>query len=212
LTELNLTLPLSATRAGYDPEQERARYAMNADLIRDKYHYEKMIGKRQSNGAAKLKELKPEHKQYISAFVNGMKGVEIAEQFNVAAITVYRVLDDPLAKAMIAEFDGAFKEDFQAMFPLVSGAIREGLESPSLGTKLKSVDRWAKIAAFLGGVDISSEEQNRPDVVAATRLRMVTMLQAAAEALPANSSAVIEVEAVVVETSTREGKTNGKEN
>ncbi len=101
MTNLDISLPLSATRAGYDPEREASKYAMNAELIKSKYNYEKIMGKRKDNGALKLKELKPEHKQYVSCFINGMKGVEIAEQFNVAAITVYRVLNDPLAQTML---------------------------------------------------------------------------------------------------------------
>ena len=205
MTDLNISMPLSMTRANYDPEREAMRYKINANLIKNKYHYEKVIGKRKTNGALKLKELKPEHKQWIAAFVNGMKGVEIADQYDVPAMTVYRVLSDPLAKTLLGEFDEAFKREFKSMFPLVANAIRDGLESAGLDTRLKAVDRWTKVSSFIDGNEVESDEKSKTAIVAATRLRMVTMLKAAAEAIPSNESAVIELEAVVVES------TSGKE-
>ena len=193
-------MPLSVSRAHYDPEREASRYQINKHLIKNKYHYHKIMGKRKDDGALKLKELKPEHKQWVSAFINGMKGVEIAEQYDVAAITVYRVLADPLAKKLLGEFDEAFKSEFRSMFPLVANAIRDGLEAAGLDTRLKAVDRWTKVSGFIDGNSDEKDETTKTAVVAATRLRMVTMLKAAAEALPPNESAIIEVEAVVVES------------
>ena len=200
MTNLDINIPLSSTRAGYDPEREAARYAMNKELIADKYHYQKIVGKRRSDGALKLKELKPEHKQWVSCFIKGMKGVDIAEQYDVAAITVYRVLSDPLAKNLLGEFDEALKSEFLAMFPLVSDAIRDGLESAGIATRLKAVDRWTKVSSFIDGRGEEDSETKKPAVVAAMRLRMVTLLQAAADALPANAPVEIELEAVVVES------------
>ena len=180
MTELNITLPLSSTRAGYDPEREKARYEMNSELIQGRYHYEKVIGKRKSNGALKLRELKPEHKQYVAAFVNGMKGVEIAEYFNVAAITVYRVLADPLARSLIGEFDESFRDEFRAIFPLVANAVRDGLESGSIATRLKAVDRWTKVSRFIDG-DTGEGESPKTDVIFAARLKFVDMVKKASE-------------------------------
>ncbi|KKM17736.1 hypothetical protein LCGC14_1672750 [marine sediment metagenome] len=201
MTNLDISFPLSSTRAGYDPEREAARYAMNKELIADKYHYEKVIGKRRLDGALKLKELKPEHKQWISCFIQGMKGVEIAEQYNVAAITVYRVLSDPLAKALLGEFDEAFKNEFRSMFPLVANAIRDGLESAGIATRLKAVDRWTKVSGFIDGKTEEDKGEKKPEVMAAMRLRLVAMLQTTAGALPSNTPTQIEIEAVVVESS-----------
>ncbi len=174
---------------------------MNAELIKSKYNYEKIMGKRKDNGALKLKELKPEHKQYVSCFINGMKGVEIAEQFNVAAITVYRVLNDPLAQTMLGEFDVAFKDEFRAMFPLVADAIRDSLEHGGMEMRLKAVDRFVKVSAFLKDGEDSDEDANTPEIMSAMRVRMVTMLKAAADALPKDIPTIVEVEAVVVESS-----------
>ncbi len=203
MTNLNINIPLSSTHAGYDSEREAARYQVNKELIATKYHYEKIVGKRRSDGALKLKELKPEHKQWVSCFIQGMKGVDIAKQYDVATITVYRVLSDPLAKSLLGEFDEALKSEFLAMFPLVSDAIRDGLESAGIATRLKAVDRWTKVSSFIDGRGEEDSETKKPDVVAAMRLRMVTMLQAAASVLPNNESAIVEVAAIVVESSSK---------
>ena len=160
------------------------------------------MGKRKTDGALKLLELKPEHKQWVSAFINGMKGVEIAEQYDVPAITVYRVLNDPLAKKLLGEFDDAFKAEFRAMFPLVADAIRDGLECAGIEARLKAVDRWTKVSSYIDGNSEEKDETTKTAVVAATRLRMVTMLKDAADALPKDESAIIELEAIVVETTT----------
>lgn len=201
MTNLDINIPLSSTRAGYDPEREAARYAMNKELISTKYHYEKVIGKRRTDGAMKLKELKPEHKQWVSCFIQGMKGVEIAEQYDVAAITVYRVLSDPLAKSLLGEFNESFKDEFRAMFPLVSNAIREGLESTGIKTKMQAVDRWTKVSGFIDGVPEKDSGEKKPEVMAAMRVHLVAALQTAAETLPPNTPVQIEIEAVAVETS-----------
>ncbi len=201
--ELNIDLPLTASGrvANYDEEAARGQYQANKLLIQDKYHYEKFIGKRRNDGADKLQELKPEHKQYVSCFINGMKGVDIAEQFDVAAITVYRVLSDPLARSLIAEFDERFQEEFRAMFPMVSNAVREGLAHPSAEIKLKAVDRWAKVGRFLEGMDSDSERDNKKktQTVVAARIQLVSMIKEASKAV--DGGTVIEGEVIVVETS-----------
>lgn len=179
MTELNIQVPLSSLTAGYDPDAAADKYAANAELIKDKYHYEKLMGKRQSNGALKLKELKPDHKQFIACYLNGMKGVEIAAQFNVAAITVYRVLADPLAASLIGEFDENFKNEFRQMFPLVADAVRTGLTTGGVTDRLKATDRWLKVCRFLDG----GEEEKGPDEktasIAAARMRFIDLVNTA---------------------------------
>ena len=192
MTTLDITVPLSSTRAGYDPERQAARYAMNSDLIKNRYHYEKIIGKRKGDGALKLKELKPEHKQYVSCYLNGMKGVEIAEHFNVAAITVYRVLADPLAAKILGEFDTAFKNEFRALFPLVAEAIREGLESGGITTRLKAVDRWTKVSKFIDG-DVEEGEGLRTEAIFAARLKFVDTIKKITEGATLAEAEIITV-------------------
>ncbi len=87
------------------------------------------------------------------------------------------------------------------MFPLVADAIRDSLEHGGMEMKLKAVDRFVKVSAFLKDGADSDENANAPEIVSAMRVRMVTMLKAAADALPKDIPAMIEVEAVVVESS-----------
>ncbi len=178
MTELNIK-PLSVARAGYDPDAAAAKYALNKELIADRYHYQKFMGKRRDDGALKLDSLKPEHKQYIACHINGMKGVEIAEQFNVSAITVYRVLADPLATSLIGEFDESFKKDFKALFPLVAAAVRTGLESGGTRERLQAVDRWTKVCRFLDGDDVERGQEEKTASVVAARLRFVDLIKQA---------------------------------
>lgn len=199
MTQLNIKVPLSSLTAGYAPEAAAAKYAANAELIKEEYHYEKMLGKRKSSGALKLNELKPEHKQYVSCFLNGMKGVEIALHFNVSAITVYRVLADPLAASLIDEFDESFKKEFKAMFPLVADAVRSGLDDSSIGTKLKAVDRWTKVCRFLDGGEEEKDQGEKTASVVAARMRFVDLVKTA-------TSGMKLVEAEFVEVTTTEGE------
>ena len=196
MTELNIKVPLSSIRANYDPEAAKSRYEANKRLIADKYHYDKMLGKRRKDGALKLQELKPEHKQYVSCFIHGMKGVEIAEQFNVAAITVYRVLADPLATSLIGEFDESFKKEFKSMFPLVADAVRSGLGSGSEKTRLQAVDRWTKVCRFIDGDPEEKDQEEKTVAVRAARLRFVDLVKNATK-----GQKLIEAEFVEVTTS-----------
>lgn len=189
MTNLNISVPLSASRAGYDPEAAKKKYAANKDFINETYHYEKWTGKRKQNGALKLNSLSTMHKQIISAHINGMKGVEIAEQFDIAAITVYRIIGDPLVQDMIEEFDDGFKADFKSMFPLVSDAIRDGLGSASQDFRLKAVDRFVKICRLIDGDEPSGDTEGRVTAVTAARMKFVQLVQ------KATGTALIEGEA-----------------
>jgi hypothetical protein len=193
MTKLNIKVPLSSVVHNYDPEEAKAKYAANAQLIADKYHYEKIMGKRRSDGALKLKELKPEHKQYVACYINGMKGVEIAEQFDVAAITVYRVLADPLALNLIGEFDEGFKREFKSMFPLVADAVRTGLDSGSTKTKLQAVDRWTKVCRFLDGDEEEKDQEEKTIAVRAARMRFVDLVKDATKGQKLLEAEFIEV-------------------
>ena len=195
MTKLNIKVPLSSIVAGYDPEAAADKYAAEAELIKDQYHYEKLMGKRRLDGALKLKELKPDHNLYISCHLHGMKGVEIAAYFNVAAITVYRVLADPLARSLIGEFDESFKNEFRAMFPLVADAVRTGLSIGSTTDKLKATDRWLKVCRFLDGGEEEGGQEEKTATVIAARMRFVDLVKTATKNMK-----LVEVEVVEVTT------------
>ena len=189
--------PLSAVYGNYDPVAHAAKYAANRDLIKEKYHFEKWVGKRRENGLLNIVEtLKPVHKRIISAHINGMKGVEIAEQFNLSVITVYRILGDPLSRSLIDEFTDNFKSEFKAMFPLVSDAIRDGLsEDRAFGTRMKAVDRFIKVHKMIDGVDDTDSTEGKVAEVSSARIRIVQTIK---DAL-AKTETVTMIEAVIDE-------------
>jgi hypothetical protein len=196
MTDLSITLPLSAKRADYAPVKAAAHYAAHSELRKNRYHYEKMLGRRKHNGADKLKGLRPSHKMIVAAHINGMRGVEIAEQLNISAITVYRVLGDPLVAPLIQEFDDGFKADFRAMFPLVADAVRTGLEDSSPTTRLKAADRWAKICRVIDGD--GAADDSRVETIYAARMKFVQLIQDAVQSARGGDTALV-IEAEVVE-------------
>jgi len=142
---------LSELVAGYDPLYAAAVYQVNRLKLKDQYHYEKVIGLRRSNGMRNLQKLRPVHERIIAAFVSGMSGVVIAAQFKCSALTVYRVLADPLASSLTSEIGEHYREEFKQLFPLVYAAVKDGLQSGSAKTRLAAVDRFARINRMIEG-------------------------------------------------------------
>lgn len=182
MTHINVKvpLPLSSTIPGgnYSPTTARARYLANVELVAENYKYEKFIGKRQHSGNRNVTKLTPEHKRYITAFLNGMKIVEIADYFTVSALTVQRILSDPLARELINEFDDGFKEEFRRLFPLVTDSIRDGLLDDNLGIRLKAVDRFSKMSRLVDG-EAEGDSDDKIKAVFAARTKFVQLIQSA---------------------------------
>ena len=194
---LKIDLPsLSEKLGNYHPVVEAAKYQVNRELIKDKYHFEKWIGKRREEGHKNVNDLRPVHKRIISAHINGMKGVEIAEQFGLSAVTVYRILGDPLSRSLVDEFTENFKSEFKAMFPLVSNAIRDGLdEDKSFGTRMKAVDRFIKVHKMIDGVEDNGSTEGKVAEVSSARVRIVQTIKDAV----AKTETVTMIEAVIDE-------------
>ena len=150
-SKANGGLPLSAIYSNYDPVRRAAEYQINRLRLRDEYHYEKLIGLRRSNGNKNLKKLRPVHERIIAAFVSGMTGVEIAAQFRCSAMTIYRILGDPLASSLTKEIGENYREEFKQLFPLVYLAVKDGLNSGSAKIRLSAVDRFARINRMIDG-------------------------------------------------------------
>ena len=173
-------LPLSAIVAGYDPVKAAAEYQINKLKLRDQYHYEKIIGLRRSNGTRNLQELRPVHKRIIAAFVSGMSGVEIAAQFKCSALTVYRVLADPLASSLTSEIGEHYREEFKQLFPLVYAAVKDGLQSGSTKTRLAAVDRFARINRMIEGDSDEDGVESHVKRVIDARITIVHLIKDAA--------------------------------
>lgn len=195
--EVQINVPGLASQGGLlvsAESESKAKYRANRTLLRQKYHYEKWTGRRRPDGALKLNSLSPAHLRMISAYINGMRIKDIAEQFKVAAITVGRVLADPLSQVYVEEFGEAQKGEFKAMFPLVAKAIRDALSSGNAEVKLKAVDRFAKISAMLSGPNPNDSRESRTEARTEARHKFIAMIK---DAVPGGADIQIESEEVI---------------
>ena len=137
----------SELATGYDPAKAAAEYqAKDEDARTAEYHRDKLIGRRMPNGALRLKKLSARHMTMIALHLTGkFKAGYIAEYIGCRAITVYRVLNDPLAQKVINDFHSGVMLDLKALAPLTVDAIRDGLEDKDLDVRLRAVDRFDKL-------------------------------------------------------------------
>ncbi len=93
-----------------------------------------------------LKELKVKHRQIITLHLQGIAGTRIAETLHCSVGMVYNTISDPLAKKLIDHYISGVENDLEALLPLAVGAVRDGLNSGNMDTKLKSVDKFTKLS------------------------------------------------------------------
>lgn len=178
----------------YDPATAAKRY--NQEKERAQYAADKLLGRRRENGQPNLKKLTAKHKQIIAQYVVGTSPAEIASMFDIAVMTVHRIVSDPLAKEYLDEFEEMHKREFNAMLPLVNNAVRSALTNPGIQTKLKGADRWGKLHRVLNGENKGEEGRSRSQELHAARFRFIEKVKEIAL-----QSGAIEAEAVIVETS-----------
>ena len=122
------------------------------------YNIQKDIGIRRENGAAKLQKLKPIHKQIIAMHLSGIPATEISAVLNLKYGNVHRVLNDPLAKAFITDFDDMTRKEFDALRFKANAAIRAGLDGNDIHTRLRSADLFSKRAGDYHPKLVESQE------------------------------------------------------
>jgi hypothetical protein len=93
-----------------------------------------------------LKALSVKHRQIISLHLQGVAGTRIGKALNCSVGMVYHTINDPLAKKVIDHFISGVENDLEALLPLAVGAVRDGLNSGSTDTKLRAVDKFAKLS------------------------------------------------------------------
>ena len=105
-----------------------------------------MLGRTGVNGTPKLRKLTQRHIRIISMHLTGnYKGVEIAEKVGCTVTRVYQVLNDPLAKKIIDDFQVGQIADMEELMPKVVDAVRDGPVSGDQRVRLSAVDRYAKM-------------------------------------------------------------------
>lgn len=116
----------------------------------ERYHQEKLEGKRHANGTAKLKKLRPIHRQVVKLAVEGFSTSEISLALGKSYHMVYQTLQDPLAKQEVEIALVASRHQLQALqirgVEVVGSALRSDLPE----TALKGVDRLLKMQEIAG--------------------------------------------------------------
>lgn len=132
----------------YSPAMAAVRYQENKASLRARYKTEKILGARMPNGMMKLKKLNNIHKLMIAMHLDGLALGDVAQKLEVHYMTVWRVINDPLAREIIDNFRRGYEEDLKALFPKAIKVVKEALESSDLKIALGGVDRYGKLAGI----------------------------------------------------------------
>lgn len=117
------------------------------------YFRMKAQGLLRANGFTPLKRLSYRHMCIIQRHLEGRSGKDIASEFGCTQITVSRVLWDPLAQEIIQRALEDANQEINALVPLAVDAVRTALDHESLSTRLRGVDKLAKLKEMQGVKD-----------------------------------------------------------
>ncbi len=95
-----------------------------------------------------LKRLSQRHKLIIGLHLNGKSHKYIAGIVGCSEVTVSTVIHDPLAQEVITFYYEGVESELKALFPKVVDAVRDALDNTAIGTRLKGVDRFAKLTGL----------------------------------------------------------------
>lgn len=104
------------------------------------------------------------------------------------------VIRDPLAQEVITYYYEGIESELKALFPAVVNTVRDALGNASIETRLKGVDRFAKLT----GLDAKDggNKGTTVQIIMDARTKFVQEIRASADKVPA-----VEVEATLVEGS-----------
>ena len=123
----------------------------------------KQLGLRRENGAAKLKRLKPIHNRIIALHLSGWPNTEICKDVNRSPAWVSTVLNDPLAREVINNFEDLHEEEFKRLRVLANDSLRDAMQP----TKTDSVRlQAARIFYQKDGQDSGEKGATAEDVMA----------------------------------------------
>ncbi len=130
----------------YDPARAQERYDDNKSATSARHSAGRLLGKpHKTLNKPSLKKLSPRHYEMIARHLRGESHKEIAGFINCTYTTVYVTLKDPLSRQIIEEFYEAHKVDLMGLFPIAIDAVRTGLNSKEVKTRLLAVDRFIKL-------------------------------------------------------------------
>jgi len=114
------------------------------------YEREKALELRQSNGALKLKRLRPIHRTMIFLHLEGHSISTIASRVDRSYVNVQLILNDPLAQHMIDRSIQDAQAQLKALQIKAVDCIHNAMTSKLAETQLKGVDRMVKLSEHLG--------------------------------------------------------------
>lgn len=130
-----------------------------------RYLTEKRIGMRRENGAMKLKRLTARHYGIIGRHLEGKSLEQICQECHVTISTASRILNDPLAKGLLAKVYGHREQEIHALAGQALQATRDALDpGKDIGTRLRGVDKFVKIRETM--IDKEKSRETAEDVVA----------------------------------------------
>lgn len=165
LTEPGVRKELQIVPAGEGATRGRKPGPMAGMHLSARYLAEKRAGIRRENGAMKLSRLTARHYKIIGLHLEGKSLEEICASCHVSISTASRVLNDPLAKSLLAKVYGHREAEINALAGKAIAATREALTGDhDIGTKLRGVDRFVKIHDTL--IDKEKGRESAEDVIA----------------------------------------------
>ncbi len=136
-----------------------------------------------------LKGLTQRHKLIIGLHLNGVSNRDIADKVGCSRFTVASIIGDPLAQEVITFYYEGVESELKALFPKVVDAVRDALDSDTVGMKLKGVDRFAKLTGMDGGRD--ERKGVTVQIITDARMKFVQEIRAAAEKVPVIEGEVV---------------------
>lgn len=130
-----------------------------------RYLAEKRSGIRRENGALKLRRLTARHYKIIGLHLEGKSLEAICQECRVTISTASRILNDPLAKSLLAKVYGHREQEIHALAGKALEATRDALGADKdIGTRLRGVDKFVKIRESM--LDKDEGRETAEDVVA----------------------------------------------
>lgn len=131
----------------------------------NRYLAEKRSGVRRENGALKLSKLTARHYKIIGCHLEGKSLEQICQECHVTISTASRVLNDPLAKSLLAKVYGHREQEIHALAGKALEATRDALGTDKdIGTRLRGVSAFVKVREVM--VDKEKGKETAEDVVA----------------------------------------------
>jgi predicted transcriptional regulator len=135
---------------------------------------------REAHGLHVPKSLAGDHKFMVEMHIAGFTNKEIAEQLGCTPTTVSHVILSPLGQEFIARRIAGLDNEFLGLYSDVIQAVRDGLNTQDISTRLVAADKWLKAHGKYSPKSDGTAKLTAEDVIAKLlqRTNNVTIVQA----------------------------------